>query len=338
MRKQGRIPETIKAYLRPAYDMLGAGHAHNAWSFPPDTRETAHFSKCTVNPAFVVPADSDAFQESAKRWAGYDNQYIQAGQKPTNKYEVVELPNEPFTNLRWVGIDSRMEGGVAYKVVTPQGWLVDLREDVMLECLFEGAIQPMAGLKPGAGTYLTAQFVWVVMGSQSRIVRVGSKLHQELVESTKIRAMTAVPAGDLKAGGVYEDKRGEKHIIIAKVPKKGFLIHRVPVAWSGHRPVPGNAKAEFNKGIRELSIGKGIPSGWNYTKSPKFIRLVEQLDANQIPVEAAKMYDAAIAKVQKEQEKRNAEWNNRHNSGFDDLSRELGKCMKSVLGVMGGIK
>jgi hypothetical protein len=178
----------------------------------------------------VVPSDSEAFNKSGLIWATGGAYHVQI--QKVDEVIKIEVDNTPIDSLRWVGIDSRMEGGVAYKVVTPQGWLVDLREDVVLECLHDGSIShsDMIGGR-GAGTYFTGGFVWVVMGSQSRLVKVGSKLHSELVESDMLGK--AGPLTDFEVGGIYQQRNGKQYVVIAKGTAKGkkFLLEQVS-GWS----------------------------------------------------------------------------------------------------------
>jgi len=103
----GRIPKRVTAYLRPEEEILGAGRPRNSWTFPPNQRETAGFAKTRASAAFVVPSDSEAFNKSGLKWA------MEGRTKPSQGVNRIEVENKPFTNLRWVGIDSRMEGGVA---------------------------------------------------------------------------------------------------------------------------------------------------------------------------------------------------------------------------------
>jgi hypothetical protein len=131
--KIGRIPSRMVAYLKPEKESLGEGKGANWWSFTPNLRETLKFSKFKARSVFVVPNDSDAFKTTASNWASE----AQCGRRKA--FDTHGFDNDHFKDLRWVGIDSRRGGGVAYKVLTPQGWLVDLHEDVVLECLMEGA-------------------------------------------------------------------------------------------------------------------------------------------------------------------------------------------------------
>jgi hypothetical protein len=213
----------MTAYLRPEKEMVGDGNGFNSWSFPADRRETLGFSKFNACPAFVVPSDSEAFNKSGLEWACGGKYHVQI-QKPGSVIKA-EFANEPFTDLRWVGIDSRCEGGVAYKVVTPQGWLVDLREDVVTECLYEGAITHKISTA-GSGTYFTAEFVWVVMGSQSRLVRVDSKLYEEILESVFLKCMGPIPADALEVGGIYQKANGRQVVLVGIGTEKGkkFLV------------------------------------------------------------------------------------------------------------------
>lgn len=217
--KNGRLPVRMVAYLKQEKESLGEGTPHNSWSFPNHARETPKFSKFAARPAFIIPDDSDAFKITAGKWASEGR---------AKAFDTHGFDNEAFKDLRWVGIDSRSEGGVAYKVLTPQGWLVDLREDVVIECLMEGAIETKNGPQ-GIGTYFTADFIWVVMGSQTRLVRVGSKVYDEIMESEVLRGMGPVPESDLEIGGIYQKSNGNEVVVIdvGKVKGRKFLVMEV---------------------------------------------------------------------------------------------------------------
>jgi hypothetical protein len=275
----------MKAYLRPNETLLGAGRSIQWWSFPPDQRETAGYSKFDASPAFLAPADSEKFNASGIDWACGGRCHTQL--QKAKDVEVVEFDNVPFTNLRWVGIDSRMQGGVAYKVVTPQGWLVDLREDVLLECLFEGAMQPLAGLKQGAGTYLTAKFVWVVLGSQVRIVRVGSKVHQEIVDSENRRDKTKLTDAELEAGGVYINASGAAYVLVGIRHGKGnkYLVARADLAYT-------TVQALIRDGIKILKASNPSWSvGWGYTNK---LNVVEKIGEVDVPANVTELYDKHV--------------------------------------------
>ena len=228
----GRIPKIMVAYLKPSEKRVGDGNCATRWSFPTDRRETAGFEKYDASEAFVVPEDSEAFNKSAMSWACGINKWDTRTPKPEeiSKVTKASFTNKAFTNLRWVGVDSRMEGGVAYKVVTQEGWLVDLREDVLIDCLYEGEIKQLKNQPQGAGTYFTAQFVWVVMGSQSRIVRVGSTTYQDIVKSQELSETKTIPEKDLEVGGVYQDRKRKGVIILARGTNKGEKFLKMEIS------------------------------------------------------------------------------------------------------------
>lgn len=292
--KIGRIPERVVAYLQQEKTGVGDGTSSSWWSFPPDRRETPGFSMYKARPAFVVPADSEAFKESAAKWAS-GTQY---GGK-ARAFDTHGFDNEPFTNLRWVGLDSRSEGGVVYKVVTEQGWLVDLRDDVVMECLFEGAIHQLKTPPQGPGTYFTAQFVWVVMGSQSRIVRVGSKTHQEIVESEVRKELADIKPEDLEVGGVYQNRQGKEAVLIAKGKGRRVLVQDL------HRYSWCKSKAtdqQMVDGAIEALDKPNVYPGWHWVGNWKVVNKIGKL---KVPEGLGERYDQKVGATQRTA----AEWN-----------------------------
>ena len=140
-----------------------------------------------VRPAFVVDASSEKLLAQAKKWA--------ESFRAVKEVKCITQHNDVMTTLRLVGVEHRLEGGLAYKVVTPQGYLVDLREEEFLEALFTGRIA-------SDGT-ISGEYVWSRGGSQMRIVRVGSKLYEERKEAGRLAALPKIPTKDLKIGHLY---------------------------------------------------------------------------------------------------------------------------------------
>ena len=79
---------------------------------------------------------------------------------------ILVLKNIPKSGFRLVSLVSRAEGGRAGKVITPEGFLVDLREDVFTHILFTKGV-PADGL-------LDAELLWCQNGSQLRLDIPGS--------------------------------------------------------------------------------------------------------------------------------------------------------------------
>lgn len=146
----------------------------------------------TVTPAFPVEAGNAKVMETARRWAkGYDN----------NPVTEDERDNKPFGDIRIVTLEVRREGGRAWKVVTPDNYYFDMREDVLMDTLIQ------EGCKPGG--ILKGKFVFGRVGSQMKIIRVGSRLHKALVESGQRSKKKVVNPTDFEVGGVYANKAGK---------------------------------------------------------------------------------------------------------------------------------
>ena len=124
----------------------------------------------TVNvlPAFIVPAESAKFVATANTWKRHYDYRTRAQLDGTS----VQIPNNPVSGIRIVGLSRRRSGGRAYKIIYPPNYLTDLREDVLLDAIYNSGVE--------AGGKLNGEFIWSVNGSQMRIVRVGSSAHQDL--------------------------------------------------------------------------------------------------------------------------------------------------------------
>lgn len=179
-----------------------------------------------VRPAFIAPADSPEMLETAVAWArGYSKQgYVTAKERGYRLHgkepEILDLDNSIFTELKVWKIEHRGEGGIAYKVITTEGWYVDLREAEFMDALCLHGVK-----KDGA---LKGVFQWVRSGSsQMRIAYVDSKLHRECVEDDKRTAHKPIPLGKLVVGGVYQGSHPHEQVYLGKVKLKGVTHH----AW-----------------------------------------------------------------------------------------------------------
>lgn len=121
------------------------------------------------SPSFPV---SGALKSSAATWNNARSWAWTAGVPDFQKIEVV-IENPPRGGYRIVGAVQRGKGGRAWQVVTPDYFLVDLREDVFLPILLEKGL-------PATGV-IDAEFQWCVSGSQLRLEQVGSDSHAKYV-------------------------------------------------------------------------------------------------------------------------------------------------------------
>ncbi len=163
--------------------------------------------KC--HPAWVTDADGN--QNTLKRaitWA----------QRGGGGHKVIEIDNEPFKDPTLVGIETRGEGAQVYKVVTPQGWLVDMRDDVFESVLLRKGLPRHMGI-PG-------KFVWAMNVTQMRLVEVGSRLHKEIVGHQAAKAAPKSKKVKLVVGGVYGNSNST-NVYLGRVRHKGKLKY----AW-----------------------------------------------------------------------------------------------------------
>lgn len=90
----------------------------------------------------------------------------------------IKVPNAPITNLRILSMEVRGGGGPnpgrAYKIITEERRMFDLREDVLLDAILNTGIKP-GGVLPG-------HYVWVRYApTNSKLMRLGSQLIRDVV-------------------------------------------------------------------------------------------------------------------------------------------------------------
>lgn len=141
-----------------------------------------------VCPAF--PVETGRKLDTAINWAT-DKNY-----KPVCD----DLPNEPISNVQIMGLEERGNGGRAYKVTLNDKYYVDMREDTILEAIFDGGILP--------GGKLTGEYVWGKFGSQLKLIKVGSALYKKCQNGINTFKITELKSSDIKIGGLYKRKSG----------------------------------------------------------------------------------------------------------------------------------
>jgi len=176
-----------------------------------------------VIPAFACDIDNEKTNETAKSWAeGYSWQGKREG------YTVVEFDNDPIDDIKIIGLEHRSEGGRAYKVILRGNYYFDLREDVLLDTILECGITK--------GGRLRGKFIFCQIGSQMKIVRYGSKLHDEAIKLTNRKNLTKIPNKELKIGYKYKTKSGETGVYLgrAKDPtdNKNKLVFAGAWVWN----------------------------------------------------------------------------------------------------------
>lgn len=150
-----------------------------------------------ARPTYV--ATNDKTKESGLSWAqGYNS--------TKRGITTTEAENKPFKSLRIVSYEKRNEGGGAFRAIADDKWYIDVRTDTLLDILVNHSIK--------GGEVQGAEFIWARVGSQAKVVRVGSSLHAKLIEATEINCVKPPKAQDLKPGDIYENKKGARQVFL----------------------------------------------------------------------------------------------------------------------------
>lgn len=121
--------------------------------------------------------------------------------------------NSPMS-LRIVGVEYNRHSTV-YKVIDQRNYLFDLREDIMLDTIFN------VGIK--AGGFMEGEYVWGILGNQTKIIRVGSDLYNNLIEGTKLKNLKRISLKELKPNTLYESKSGDVGFFVGFVTTHGHI-------------------------------------------------------------------------------------------------------------------
>lgn len=164
------------------------------------TRQPYKVGNVDVIPAFVSDAKNEATLETGRTWS--KGRYWSDKNEPGPEY--VSRENKGVGGYRILDLEVRSEGGRAYKVVSPEGFYVDLREDVLLDTIQEVGIS--------AGGILNGTYLFATVGSQMKLIREGSALHKDLIGATTRRNSKKISSKDLEIGGVYATVGGQMFV------------------------------------------------------------------------------------------------------------------------------
>jgi hypothetical protein len=157
--------------------------------------------------------------ETASDWAAKGN-WQNHGSVKTVKTK--EMPNGPFTDVRINGLEIRGEGGRAYKVIVAEDFYVDFRENELLWVIEHCGIR--------AGGIMNGEFIFAVDGSQTKLIPVGSPLHEELARLGERREKKPLGKKEFVAGHLYERKNGSRFVVLDIV--KALSVHvKVTPDW-----------------------------------------------------------------------------------------------------------
>lgn len=242
----GYIPETVVFIRRPTTIDRKVGTHH--WKHNAKPEDDEIIPGCYET--FIADATNKRTRESGVNWAKRDKRIYNEIKKqwemvPEPDHIIEERPNIPFKRPRIIDLDIRGQGGRAYKVILPDKTVMDLRENELLDVIFNEGIEP--------GGYLNGKYVFACE-NEMKIVRVGSEKYNELLVETSRRNSKSISTKDLKVGYFYETPSGEKMVFggFGKQYVKGLEFLKKPSKvqlWLQYNPknyIPAKPEAHFS--------------------------------------------------------------------------------------------
>jgi hypothetical protein len=193
----GYFPAKITYFLRNEKEV---GVGWDDWNAEDQKKEK-------VFPTFPAPSDNAASMITGKAWAESRDWDATRGKTVSTFPPSVEIDNTP-RKYRIVNLESRGNGGRAYKVADDENRYFDLREDVLLDAMLEVGIEP--------GGKLAGEYVWGRVGAATKLVRVGSELYDNILEVSFRKTIKPFKASELEIGGVYASKSGTTAIYLGQ--------------------------------------------------------------------------------------------------------------------------
>lgn len=199
--KSGNIPKNLTFFVRSPETV------YFRW-YDVDYDDADKTEKIMVNPCYISDTDNKKTLKTGKAWADQKIYNYETKSYVESASTTFTIENKPFNKLQIITLEIRDQGGRAYKVnaeIAEKIVYFDLREDVLLDIMFN------SGIKPGA--IIEGKFVFAKIGSQMKVIRVGSKLHEIMVQSTEFKTKAKL---DLEIGGVYSNKLNDKYIFLGE--------------------------------------------------------------------------------------------------------------------------
>jgi len=158
--------------------------------------------KQLVSPTFISTTDKTLITArkwiEQKRYRGYNSETQEYYQDYSPVQEQL-VDNKPIDNIRIIGLERRGNGGRAYKILIDDLYLVDLREDVLMDTMNQHGIDP--------GRKLKGRYIWAKIGSQTKLIMVEGEVEKELQKTTEIKEkQQEIESKDLVVGGIYKMK------------------------------------------------------------------------------------------------------------------------------------
>lgn len=208
----GNIPEKITYYSSKSIDVsVGCEWDLNSFNFPEKPKDV----KIAVTPAYPVDSKDSNAAASAINWCKQPVYDVDTQNYIKNEdYNKFEIDNTPFSGVKITSLEHRGQGGRAYKAII-HGFYVDLREDVVLDAILKVGVDP--------GGILKGEYVWAKIGSQLKIIRIGSEIHRMILDYQTKKVLKPVSKKLLEIGGVYQNIKKVRVIFLGYVNTTNLL-------------------------------------------------------------------------------------------------------------------
>jgi hypothetical protein len=124
-----------------------------------------------------------------------------------------EILNEPF-EIKIIGLESRDQGGRAYKVIDSKNRMFDLREDQVIEIISTCGILP--------GGEIKNKFIWVLPCNKMKLSMMNGILYNEVKKESKRTSKPPIKKSELVIGKTYRTRNKEKYIYLGIVELTAF--------------------------------------------------------------------------------------------------------------------
>lgn len=261
-------------------------------TFEDDAEDGEAIIELDVLPTFPAPADNKKRCTTGKKWATDIAKSSWRMYKGTKKVQETVHDNTP-KKYRIVDLEHRSRGGRAYKVVDENNHYFDFREDILLDSLVN------ANVKKG---WLSGDYIWAVVGSEMKLIRVGSHLHKKMETATKRGKLKKLGTDALQAGGLYQGKKAEPRLLLAFVSipgeKKPYMLWFEPYKWELEKGV--SPVALLKKQLKEKEYHRIY-----YTSVTKSHSMIEELGVFKgVPPKIIEMFRKSYHKTLREELKR----------------------------------
>lgn len=191
-------------------------------------KEKVGDNKDTYN---AFPVDKNKDQSTAITWASEKictNSNVQNWNDRTyKKVDGVKFEyDNKFDNLVIEDLSKRGNGGRAYKVVINHDnkkFLVDFREDAIMDVIKHTGIN--------AGGKLNGEFSFIKEGSQTNLVRIGSKMYERFLDVQEKNNTETFKMKELIPLHIYKDKKDDLYLYLGKAYFPRYETKNVGDGW-----------------------------------------------------------------------------------------------------------